>query len=239
MNKDEVISKIKQKGYWIINIHPVTYEEKLLPSRAATKEFVRNAVVELRGWDYPHFRDSDGDPYHIENGIEKIINWENHIEFWRMTQSVNFFHLLALREDWLDSVAYQNIMSKGDELENKKILGVIGTLYTLIEIFEFSKRLIKQGVITSNLVIDIQLHDILNRHLYVDSYNRTPLFFPRVAKTNAPWKWNKEYELSEIVEKVEDFSLEAFLDLLDLFGWDNPPTSTFKDDIKKFLSGRI
>lgn len=238
MNKDEVIKKIKSKGYWIINIHPITYEGKLLPSRAATKELVRNAVVELRGWDYPHFRDNDG-PYHIENGVEMTIDWENHIEFWRMTQSANFYHLLALREDWLDSMSYQNIMSRGDELQGKKILGVLGTLYTLIEIFEFSKRLIKQGELSSSLVIDIQLHDILDRHLYVDNFNRTPLFSPRAAKTNAPWKWNKECEPSEIIDKVEELSLEAFLDLLDLFGWDNPPISTFTDDIKKFLSGRL
>lgn len=78
------------------------------------KEIVRSAVVGLWGWDYPHFRDSESDPYPILNGIEKFDDWFNHIEFWRMTKSANFYHLLALREDWIGDVEYRNALLRRD-----------------------------------------------------------------------------------------------------------------------------
>lgn len=239
MSNQDIVNKIKTKGYWIINIHPSEYKEKLVTSRSTVKDVVRNAVVELRGWDYPHFSDRDGGPKIIDNGIEQSIDWENHIEFWRMTQSLNFLHILALREDWLDSIDYRNMWSRGDELKDKKILGVLGTLYTIVEIFEFSKRLIRQDLFTGKVLINIQLHDVNDRQLYVDSYNRVPFSFDRKSSSTKPWVWEKEYELTDIANNAEALSLEAFLDLIDLFGWTNPPLDAYKSDITKFLEGKI
>ncbi len=238
-NNLDIIKKIKSKGYWEINIHPSEYKEKLITSRSAVKDVVRNAVIELRGWDYPHFSDSDGDPKIINNGIEQSINWEKHIEYWRMTQSLNFFHLLGLREDWLDSLGYKNMWSRSDELKDKKILGVLGALYTIVEIFEFSKRLVKQNLFEGKLFISMQLHDVDGRQLYVDSYNRIPFSYSRTSNSTKPWIWEKEYEITDIANKVEELSIEAFLDLIDLFGWTNPPIDVYKNDIAKFLAGQI
>jgi len=239
MNTQDIINKVKTKGYWVINIHPTEYKEKLIPTRTAVNNVVRSAVVELRGWDYPHFSDRDGGPKIISNGVEQSIDWENHIEYWRMTQSLNFFHILALREDWMDSLEYKNIWSRGDELKDKKILGVLGTLYTIVEIFEFSKRLIRQTLLEGKLSVSIQLFGIDGRQLYVDSYNRVPFSFPRVSNSTKPWKWEKEYEITDVANKVEELSLEAFLDLIDIFGWTNPPLEAYKSDIAKFLEGKL
>ncbi len=241
MNRDNTINKIKERGYWEINIHPAEYSKKLVANRAELKELVRNCVVELRGWDYPHFRDKNGDPNHILNGIEKYEDWENHIEFWRMTLSGNFYHLLGLREDWIDGMEYRNMWSKGDELKNKKILGVLGTLYTLVEIFEFTKRLALKGLFQNEVVVSIKLYDLDQRELYVDSYNRVPFMFARQAHLNEPWVWEREIKAKDIIdtETVKQESLNAFLDLIDLFSWDNPPTEAFKNDIVKFLEGKI
>jgi len=239
MNKDEIIKKIKSKGYWEINIRPDIYNSQRL-ERQKIKDIVRSAVVELRGWDYPHFRDSEGEPYPILDGIEKIINWSNHIEFWRMTKSANFYHLLALREDWMKDVEYRNIWSRGDELKGEKWLGVLGTLYTLTEIFEFAKRLATQNIFDDNVIIDIKLYDLKNRQLVVDSYNRVPFLFPRIAKITEPWNYHTQsFSVNDVQNKPDQLALDAFLDLIYLFEWENPPIETFKNDIQKFLQGKI
>jgi len=231
MNKDEIIKKIKSKGYWEINIRPDVYNSQRL-ERQKIKDIVRSAVVELGGWDYPHFRDSEGEPYPILYGIEKIIDWSNHIEFWRMTKSANFYHLLALREDWMEDVEYR--------LKGKKWLGVLRTLYTLTEIFEFAKRLATQNIFDDNMIIDIKLYDLKNRQLVVDSYNRVPFMFPRIAKITEPWNYHTQsFSVNDVQNKPDQLALDAFLDLIYLFEWENPPIETFKNDIQKFLQGRI
>lgn len=239
MNKEEIIKKIKSKGYWEINIHPDVYNSQRI-EKQKIKDIIRYAVVELRGWDYPHFRDSEGEPYPISDGIEKFIDWSNHIEFWRMTKSANFYHLLALREDWMEDVEYRNIWARGDGLKGKKWLGVLGALYTLVEIFEFAKRLATQNIFDENVIIETKLYDLSDRELVVDSFNRVPFMFPRKAKISEPWSYHTQtFSTNDLLNKSDQFALEAYLDLIYLFQWENPPIENFKNDIQKFLQGKI
>lgn len=233
--KDEIIKKIKSKGYWLINIHPEVYKKERIESRSKVKGIARNAIVELRGWDYPHFRDSQGEPIFIENGIEKYINWSGYIEVWRMTQSANFVHLLALREDWLE----ESMFGFPENMKGKKILGVTGTLFTLTEIFEFARRLAKQNIFDETLRINIELFDINERELWIESPVRGHFFSPKKVKTETLWKWEKVYRSDEIISDTSQLSLKAVLNLFELFGWENPPKNTFMDDQRKFLEGKI
>lgn len=241
MSKENTINKIRERCYWEINIHPYSYDSKLIKSRAELKEIVRNSIVELRGWNYPHFRDKEGEPYPVLNGIEKYIDWENHIELWRMTLSGNFYHLLGLREDWTENLEYRNLWSRGDELKDKKILGVLGALYTIVEIFEFAKRLTLKGLFQNFIIVSIKLYDLIDRELYIDSYDRVPFMSARKAHIEEPWSWERKIKVKDIVEGEisKEESLKAFLDLVDIFGWENPPIEVFKNDINKFLEGKI
>jgi len=242
MNKNEVIKKIKSKGYWEINIHPDIYNSQRI-EKPRIKEIIRSAIVELRGWDYPHFRDSEGEPYPILNGIEKYIDWSNHIEFWRMTQSANFYHLLALREDWIEPERYKYMdigWGNNEDLKNKRWLGVFGTLYTLTEIFEFAKRLARQNIFDENIVIEVKLCDLENRILVVDSSSKVPFIWERKARIKEPWSYHKNlFSVNDVLSKADELALDAFIDLVYLFGWDNPPVESLKNDQQKFLQGRI
>lgn len=239
MSRDNVIKKIKSKGYWEINIHPDVYNSQRI-EKQKIKEIVRSAVVELSGRDYPHFRDSEGNPYSILNGIEKFVDFSNHIEFWRMTQSANFYQLLSLQEDWMKDVKYRNIWSDEDELKQKKWLGVLRTLYTLIEIFEFAKRLAFQGIFEDKVVIEIKLYDLRGRHLIVDSFDRVPFSFPRVALLNEPWTYHtKIFLVNELLNKLDQLVLDVFLDIIYLFQWENPPVELLKVIYKNFYKAKF
>ena len=242
MSRDDVIKKIKSKGYWEINIRPDVYNSQRI-EKQKIKEIVRSAVVELGVFDYPHFRDGGEEPYPILNGIEKFIDWSNHIEFWRMTQSANFYHLLALREDWIKEENYKYMQigwGDGSELQNKKWLGVFGTLYTLTKIFEFTKRLITKNVFDDDIIIEVKLYDLENRILVVDSPNRVPFMFERKAKISEPWAYHKTlFSVNEVLNKADKLALNVFIDLVYLFKWDNPPIDSLKNDQQKFLQGLI
>ncbi len=235
--RDNLISKIKSKGHWEINIRPVVYKKDRL-AQNRLKDIVRSKRVDLRGWDYPHIEERENGPYPIQTGIEKITDWSYHIEFWRMTTSGNFYHLVALKEDWLGNIEYRNIWAQGDELRNKKWLGVTNNLYRLTEIFEFAKRLALANIYDGEMIIDIKLHDIENRMLVIESYDRMPLAFPRIARV-PKWSAPKDrYIVSDVIENSAEIAFQAYLNLVYLFGWENPPVEILKNDQEKFLHGK-
>ena len=95
---------------------------------------------------------------------------------------------------------------------------------------------------SDNVIIEIKLHNLKERHLFVDSSNRVPFAFPREARIDEPWSNpNQNVSVNELLgeKKVEELALSSFLDLVYLFQWDNPPVENLKGDIQKFLEGRI
>jgi len=237
--KEEIIKKIKEKGYWEINIRPDSYKAQRIDKRLL-RDIVRTCKVGMSGWDYPPFADRDGEPYPILNGIEKSVSWENYIEFWRMTTSANFYHLVALREDWCGDVEYHNVWAQGDELKGKKWLGVFRTLYTFTEIFEFAKRLASKDIFDEIIVIDIKLHDLKNRMLVVDDRHKVPFSYPRVAQITEAWSYSKKsFSAIDLLSKRDELALDQFLHLVYIFQWENPPVDTLKNEQQKFLQGKI
>ncbi len=241
MEKDKVIKKIKSKGYWEINIRPDIYNSSRIDKRNI-KELMDRSKVSLRGWSYPVYGVNALKPYPITNGLENCFNSDHDIEFWRMTQSANFYHLLALSEDWMENIKYHNVWSDENELKGKKWLGVLGALYTLVEIFEFSRRLASQNVFDEEITLEIKLHDLKNRMLVIDSPNKAPFFSPHIAREDNPWNNpNQNIKIDELLnkDKLNEMVLDAFIDLVYLFSWDNPPLENLKGDIQKFLGGRM
>lgn len=240
--KDEIVKKIKSKGYWEVNIHPEIYNKNRL-EKTKLEEIIQKAIVSLRGWDYPHLYgredECESGPYLITNGIEKYVDWKEMIEFWRMTQSANFIHLLALREDWMGDTEYRKIWSREKKLkDNKRLLGVLGALYTLTEIFEFTKRLSNQNIFDQSIIVNIKLHNIQGRALYEDSFRRMPFSPPHISGTGI-WEWSKDYVAEEMTSKSHEFSLNTFKDLVGLFGWKNLPVDSLKNEQQKFLEGKL
>ncbi|MBI2086150.1 hypothetical protein HYT74_02295 [Candidatus Daviesbacteria bacterium] len=237
ISANEVIKKIKEKGYWDISIHPVAFEKDKIKDRKEAIDLVRESVVELRGWDYPHFTDREGDPHSIQDGIEKFIAWDNHIELWRMYLSGQFIHLLALREDWLTDEQLHRIAIIQEE-KVEKILEVTGTVYTLTEIFEFARRLAQKGIFQDEVSIEITLNGIQGRALAIDSSGRIPFLSLRMCQEDQ-WRYEKTFSVNDLLSESKEIALKAIFDLFELFNWFDAPIQTIKDDQDKFLSGRV
>jgi hypothetical protein len=88
------------------------------------------------------------------------------------------------------------------------------------------------------MFVDIKLHDLQNRKLIVESFDRVRLY-DKVAKTSEPWEFKKEILVADLLSKSAQFALDAFADLVFLFDWINIPIDSIKNDQHKFLQGRI
>jgi hypothetical protein len=47
-------------------------------------------------------------------------------------------------------------------------------------------------------------------------------------------EWSKSCIVEDILNKTHEFSFNAFMDLVDLFGWENPPIDSLKTPSKSF-----
>jgi hypothetical protein len=238
--EEEIVKKIKSRGYWEINVRPNRYPDHLI-EKQRLKEILRNSAVLLRGWDYPHVQQSGEVPFNIANGIEMAIEWEshNHIEFWRFTQSGNFYHLLSVREDWLSDsgikLAYD--LRGPIDLRHQPWIGVIGTLYSVTEFFEFAKRLAIKNALGDEIFIEITLHGLANRILVVEDRWRLPLLSTNISNKRQ-WKWERVYKASEFITRSADLAVDAYTDLVWLFQW-KPDKGMLEDTQEKFLAGRM
>src|SRR6266571_644849 len=101
MDATDLGNEIRSRGYWRVNVRPTVF----IPERVALRELeaiTRDSIVQLRGWDYPHFPREGvtrGNDF-IEGATEAAFI--SHLEVWRLYQSGQFIHLFSMREDWVE-----------------------------------------------------------------------------------------------------------------------------------------
>ena len=243
MKYNDVINTIKSKGYWRISFEPLVYQEQKL-SLSECKELVEKNSIHLRGWDYPHIPRRIGDDTALEVGNNYWQGWldwqgESHKEFWRMYQSSQFIHYLALREDWLDEFKLKSMWSNEDEnFQTGQALGVISTTYQITEIFEFLARLVTSGLYAEGVSVSIYLHNTQGRRLIIEPFQRMGFSLPKKTFSGII-TFEKKYSKDEIVSDSKGKSLEAIVHFFERFGWSPPNIEVIKSDQQNFLEGKI
>ena len=238
MNIEEVKKRIKERGYWKINFHPIKFIPNLIPSGEDCIEILTNNIVRLRGWDYPHIPREGVDNQGIYPGddyYEAYIDWDIHKEAWRFYQSGQFIHYRALEEDWMqESVFGYNYIKPGSILE------VIMTIYTLTEIFEFLRRLtVGSNVYEEGGIIKIELINMNGRMLKLLDPMRSSLsmsYIARIPEIKIP---EKIVTKEDIMNKSKELALESLAHVFKTFGWVNQPMVIFKSDQQKLLEGKF
>jgi len=238
MNIEEVKNRIKERGYWKINFHPIKFIPDLIPSRNDCREILTNNIVRLTGWDYPHIPSHNDDKQAIyagEDYYEAYIDWDIYKEVWRFYQSGQFIHYRALKEDWMqESIwGYNNI-------KPCSILEINMTNYTLTEVFEFLRRLtIGSKVYEDGVKIDVELLNTGGRKLEILEPNRAPLMRQYVARIPEIKIPEKTVTKEDIINKSRELALESLAYVFETFRWTNQPTEVFKSDQQKLLERRF
>jgi hypothetical protein len=236
------LEKIKTRGYWQVNIRPVQIQENLIESVTRAKEIMQASSVQFRGWDYPHFptqtRDHQ-DLYVGENdSIEGWIDWENFKEAWRFYTNGQFIHLFGLREDWYEEHSWINENDPLRKIKPGTVLEVIGTVYSITEMYAFFGNLV-QNLPVSEVEVEISLFGTKDRKLHISDFRRSPLFMDYSCRLDKVNLQKKVYKKEDLITNYVDLAFDQIVYLMHRFNWDNPNVAVIKEDQKKLIERRI
>jgi hypothetical protein len=229
----DIISKIKSRGYWFVNVRPLKFEKEKLKSLAECAELVKTCSVRLRGWPYPYVNANV-----IKSGVDWVqgeVDSGSYIEYWRMHQSGQFAHLFACREDWWK----ENSLFGGEHLkkiEPMSTLEVLMTLFTLTEIYEFAARLAEKKLFEEALNVTVELHGMKGRKLIFIEPFRT-LFDEYVCAVNDLPR-SLIISVEDVLGKAHELALDHAIWVFERFNWRSVRRDILQKDQEKLLQKR-
>jgi hypothetical protein len=209
-----VITKIRQRGYWEVTLHPGAFVERRIAKLGELRKIIEDLSVRFRGWDFPHI-DREG-PILGTDWIESSVDWSNYVEYWRAYQSGQFIYIGGIRTDWYDQSIFEQ---PSNDWKPGQLLPIGDTIYRLTEIFEFANRLAIGPLAVDAMTVSIKLVGLKGRRLYIDNQNRSGFSFPRTAGI-------EEYPMTfsvlspELVAKTRELALTAAEELFERFDWE-------------------
>jgi len=233
---EQVLGKIKSRGYWQVTIRPERFDKERLKSLGDCTRLLLECKVVLRGWDYPHVSSRDG----LRSGldyVESLTDWGEYKELWRMFQSGQFIHLFGCHEDWWSEMVTIFGPSECSKIKPGSVLGVLSTLYTITEIYEFASRLAQKNLFDNSIHLSIGLHGMINRKLFVEEFGRH-LFHEYVCIIN-DLPYSRTIAVKDILGQAADLALDHAFWIFERFNWHDPPRDVFKEDQKKLLEHRL
>jgi hypothetical protein len=209
---------IRSRGYWRVVVRPTRFQEDRVSGLAELEESARSCIVEIRGWDYPHWP-REG-TRRMGEFIEGRVDWEDHKELWRLYRTSQFVHLFAMREDWLG----ENQGIRRLDITPGSVLSYDSTIFSFTEIFLFAARLGGRFNLGPKIRIEIDLEGLANRRLYTFDVNRVPFGDYRRADVER-FRYEEEYEPATLIADARKLALTPLQRLFELFNWDTTPES--------------
>lgn len=242
MTNQELIDKIKKKGYWKVEVTPLSYNSSLVPSKKGLIDLIKKHQVRLRGWYYPidcHWDNptlrtpvvAGGD--WIEGGIDSDV-----LEFWRFSQSGHFLHIFSMDEDYMQTSHWFSARSDLNSLKPGEVMNTGSVIYKTNEIFTFIESLVRDGIYDKGLKIEITLNGTQNRKLMIFDRSRIPLFME--YKSHSPTiNFEKEMTKDEIINDYKKTATDAIINFFESFNWLDSPRHVFEEDQKRFFERRL
>lgn len=240
---ENLINKIKKRGYWKVTIRPNKYKSDLISTLPECKELIKESKVLLRGWDYPHIG-KEGIKNSSDNSIHSYCDWEEGptFEYWRFYQTGQFVHYFNMIEDL--RINEQKKKEFQDEAGKKvdKFLSILSTLYSVTEIYQFSSRLFSNIKDVDGVEIIIELHDVNNRMLiFWDHFGRY-LSRPYICEfSNGVLTVGKGEIINkdDLINNYEELALDTTIKIFHKFNWDSVNKNIFIEDQKKLIERRL
>ena len=234
---DDIKEKIKSRGYWEVDIRPEEESRNRFDSISDCLDKVRECVVLIRGWDYPHFGRNPS-PYPRIRRIESYVDFGSNKEFWTMFLNGHFYHIFSCREDWLAEDVSVFGKSKYSDTKPNSVLGYIMTLYSATEIFEFAIRLSQKGIFGNKARIQITLHGMNNRILTSFARVRHPIWGEnRCREDTIPW--SVSLSINDLISQGHENAVDFTLSVYELFGMFKVNRQMIVEMQKRFLERKF
>ncbi len=207
-------SKVKNRGHWVVRVHPDTFDSNRLQKLADLEKAVRDSTVSLRGWDFPHYSLHD-QPTRTSDYVEQSLDWEHHVELWRAYKSGQFVSIAALWDDWRDQ---SGLWPATQSWKPGATLGVEDAVFRFVEIYEFAARWSRALGIQGSLVIECTLRGLQDRILQLGP-RRTGFSHARTCKV-PEWSQTGSYLSTALLAHPRELAIPPAISLFELFGWD-------------------
>jgi hypothetical protein len=233
---EEILEKIRSRGYWRVNIRPTTFKKDRISNLSELRALMKRSSVSLRGWPYPYVNEDK-----VKNGddwIECECDSYDIIEYWRFFQSGQFIHYFSISEDYVDEAA-KKAQAWGWKPAEKVsgYLAIFSTLYRVTEIYEFAARLTQHKVLSPGIYILVKLCNINKHQLFFWDSSRflRDSLIANIEEINLESTMRDE----ELLANGRGVAIEKTLNIMERFNWNNPPKEIFIEEQKKFLERRL
>lgn len=242
---EELINKIKQKGYWKVIIRSTEFVERRIPNKDEAAKIVQESKIVFRGWDYPHIDHREGIVRSGPDSVSSFCDWTEggHFEFWKLYLNGQFIHYFSMIEDYRMSEeekerARESFSSSRLDGQVDRFFSIINALYSITEIHFFAANLAKLASFGKETEIIIELGNVKDRVLffwgepfrflsqaYICRYQ--PIVEKRVVNTG------------NLISNPGRFALDFAIDIFKEFNWKNVNKNVFIEDQKKLIEGRL
>ena len=240
MSREELLTEIKSRGHWRIQIHSTEYQEGRLPTRRAMHSILNSATVSLRGWPYPYFA-AEGATY-SDKCLEGQVNcrW-GHKEYWRLHDSGQWIHYLSLHGAWIPR---EQLFQGRSPLPTQRpgYIHVRGhVLFTLTEVLRFAVGLAQGGVLDPTAFLSIQLHNTHDYLLYEDFSRPWFLAHEYANSSSKPIEQERSVSVDQLAAVADQVALETAIEVFEGFHW-VPREETIRwlaEEQKKLVERRL
>jgi len=212
---NELLNKIRSRGYWKVVIHPATFIENRVNDIANLYPILEKTSVQLRGWDFPHL-DAKRELHIDSDWIGQEIEWEHYLQLWRFYQSGQFVHFSGMTEDW---VKESGLLSPHYDWSPGQYLSVKSALFQYSEVFEFAARLALTEAGDEGMHIEVTVSGLDGRELRLEGYNRMPFVPGRYKATIQKLPYKVDLSRVQLVTEQRELALKPAVGLFKRFGW--------------------
>jgi hypothetical protein len=211
----------REVASWSAAIAPSPVVDKRFPP-ARLLDIVDTKCVALRGWNFPHIprRDPNGVVRLPDGGIEARVDSMRYQEIWRFHPSGLYTHRWRMREE---GTAYQGTIH------------FVAAIYSVVEVFEFGRRLYSDDQTVDSVLFKIALHDVLGRHGSGDSFEDLPYHLE--AQRNE-WAYSITVPRTDLLAGIHEQSSVAAISLFSQLGFSDISDGFVRRKAQSFLEGK-
>lgn len=211
----DLLKKIRSRGHWKVVIRPSKYAEHRIKDISDLLPLLQRLAVKLRSWDFPHI--DYRARVHVDlDWIGQESDWEHHKTSWRFYQSGQFAHVGAMPLDWRDE---STIWPVDDQWQPGRLLGVGDTLFSFLEILEFTSRLSLSKAGDDLMYLRIETVGLKGRSLYIDSHRSRWSFHNAYTASIDTYPIDTTLRREELVARTEGLAIGFALEIFKRFGW--------------------
>lgn len=204
--------RLRQLPHWVLAIRPASYSKKRIPELGELQRLVRDSVVSLRGWTFPHI--NEGYLTNFSDGFQSVTDWKDspfgrHVEGFRAYRSGLFV--------WGGDLWEEN----ATEYRNRSVLSFLGVIYGVTEWMTFAQRYYEAFLpIEAAIRVDITLTGTMSRSL-ISTYPAAPVPLDFTARIDTV-SVSDEVEMTELRSETQGAARKLIKNIFELFNWNNP-----------------